>query len=315
MASDDAPQVIGEDVRYEQLSAVPQLLGLYGRAATEQVPVLGTTRDGRTMPTKGLEVRGIRTDVAQLAAYTRVCGLRLRDELPITYPFLLSFPVAMQLMTGREFPFPAMGSVHLSNVIETRRALHVGEELDLRVRAENLREHPSGLLVDVISEIRADGEAAAAWTQRSTFLSKRRTSLSPPKGAPRPPRPEAPTAADLGDPTVVTEVDTGRIGEYAAVSGDRNPIHISAVGAKAFGFPNVIAHGMWTAAALLGTVEGCYSEHIRYTVEFGKPVVLPARLGVYAREGAADGADGWQLTVRDARKLGTVHATATIEEL
>jgi len=304
---------MGDAITYTRLDAVPDLLGLYGKAATEQVPVLGTSRDGSTMPRQGLEVRGIRTDVAQLAAYTRVCGLRLRDELPLTFPFLLTFPVAMRLMTGKEFPFPAMGSVHLSNQITTRRALHVGEELDLRLHAENLREHPSGLLVDVMSEIRAGGEDEPAWTQRSTFLSKRRTSLTPPKDAPRPPKPEPPTASDLGDPTVVLGVTPERISEYAAVSGDRNPIHVSSVGAKAFGFPNVIAHGMWTAAALLGVVEGGYPEAVRYTVEFGKPVVLPAKIGVYAREGAADGRDGWSLTVRDAKKLGTVHATATLE--
>src|SRR5699024_9718008 len=83
---------------------------------------------------------------------------------------------------------------------------------------------------------------------------------------------------------------------------------------KAFGFPNVIAHGMWTAGTLLSAVEGGIPERARYSVEFGKPVVLPAKLGVYARRGGAGG-PAWDLTVRNPRKLGTVHATATIEEL
>lgn len=305
---------MAEQTTYRELPAIPQLLALYGKAATSQVPVVGVSRDGKTMPSQGLEVRGVRVDVHNLAEYCRVAGLRLRDELPVTYPFTLVFPVTMALMTGKEFPFAAMGSVHLSNTIETRRALHVGEELDIRVRAENLREHPSGLLVDLVAEIRADGEAEPAWVQTSTFLTKRRTSLSPEKGAPKPPKPEPPTANDLGDPTVVVSVTPERIGEYAAISGDRNPIHVSGVGAKAFGFPNVIAHGMWTAAAILRSVEGEYSEKIRYTVDFGKPVVLPATLAVYAREGV-DGKPGWTLTVRDPKKLQVVHATATIEEL
>ena len=105
-----------------------------------------------------------------------------------------------------------------------------------------------------------------------------------------------------------------QISEYAAVSGDRNPIHVSRVGAKAFGFPNVIAHGMWTAATLLGVVEGEIPRRARYSVEFGKPVILPAKLGIYARRGGA-GDPAWSLAVRNPKKLETVHATATIEEL
>jgi acyl dehydratase len=38
--------------------------------------------------------------------------------------------------------------------------------------------------------------------------------------------------------------------QYASVSGDYNPIHLYAVTAKLFGFPNgCIMHGMWSIAA------------------------------------------------------------------
>ena len=46
--------------------------------------------------------------------------------------------------------------------------------------------------------------------------------------------------------------DVGR--RYAAVSGDRNPIHLSALSAKALGFPRAIAHGMYTASRALADV-------------------------------------------------------------
>lgn len=304
-------------MEYTQLPAIPNLLAQYGKAALGSVPIVGGSRDATSLPAKGVEVSGVKVDVANLAAYARVCGLRLGDALPLTYPFTLAFPLTMQLMLDPGFPFPAMGSVHLFNEIESRRALRVGDELSIRSHAENLREHPSGLLVDVVTEIRTgeDGDDEPAWLQRSSMLSKRRTSLSPAKDAPRPPKPEPPTAGELGDPTVVRSVSEAQIGEYAAVSGDRNPIHVSGVGAKAFGFPNVIAHGMWTAATLLGTVEGQIPERARYSVEFGKPVVLPAKLGIYARRAVAAGDPAWTITARNPKKLGTVHATATLEEL
>lgn len=304
----------GGAVEYTTLPEIPNLLAQYGKAAMGSVPVVGGSRDSSSMPAKGVAVEGVRVDVANLAAYTRVCGLRLGDELPLTYPFTLAFPLTMQLMLDPDYPVPAMGSVHLTNEIESRRALRVGDELSIRARAENLREHPSGLLVDIVTEIRTGDDDEPVWVQRSGMLSKRRTSLSPPKDAPRPPKPEPPTASELGDPTVVKSVDEAQISEYAAVSGDRNPIHVSRVGAKAFGFPNVIAHGMWAAATILGSVEGGIPERVRYSVEFGKPVILPAKLGVYARRGG-EGDPAWSLTVRNPKKLGTVHTTATIEEL
>jgi acyl dehydratase len=309
------PQIPGADVEYTTLPGIPNLLAQYGKAAAGSVPVLGGTRDAASLPAKGVEVEGVTVDVANLAAYDKVCGLRLGDALPLTYPFTLAFPLTMQLMLDPGYPVPAMGSVHLKNVIESRRTLRVGDELRIRAHAENLREHPSGLLVDIVTEIRTGDDDEPAWLQTSTMLAKRRTSLTPPKDAPRPPKPEPPTAAEIGDPTVVTSVSEAQIAEYAAVSGDRNPIHVSKVGAKAFGFPNVIAHGMWTAAALLGVVEGGIPERARYSVEFGKPVVLPAKLGVYARRASAAGEPAWTLTVRNPKKLGTVHATATIEAL
>lgn len=48
--------------------------------------------------------------------------------------------------------------------------------------------------------------------------------------------------------------DMGRL--YAAISGDRNPIHLHPLAAKAFGFRTTIVHGMWTLARCLAEVEG-----------------------------------------------------------
>ena len=85
-------------VEYTRLPAIPNLLAQYGKAALGSVPVVGGKRDGTSMPEKGVEVEGVRVDVANLAAYARVCGLRFGDALPLTYPFTLAFPLSMQLM-------------------------------------------------------------------------------------------------------------------------------------------------------------------------------------------------------------------------
>jgi len=64
--------------------------------------------------------------------------------------------------------------------------------------------------------------------------------------------------------------------EYGAISGDRNPIHMSALSAKAFGFPRAIAHGMYTAARALAETGAGRGDTYRWTVEFAKPVLLPS---------------------------------------
>ncbi|MDX3161552.1 MaoC/PaaZ C-terminal domain-containing protein, partial [Streptomyces scabiei] len=74
--------------------------------------------------------------------------------------------------------------------------------------------------------------------------------------------------------------DVGR--RYGAVSGDRNPIHLHPLGARLFGFPRAIAHGMWTVAR-------CLAEHgtppaTRVRAEFRAPVSLPGTV-TYAADG------------------------------
>jgi acyl dehydratase len=67
--------------------------------------------------------------------------------------------------------------------------------------------------------------------------------------------------------------DLGR--RYAAVSGDRNPIHLYPLTAKALGFPRQIAHGMWSKARCVAAIENRLPDAVRVDVVFKKPIVLP----------------------------------------
>src|SRR5690606_3930770 len=69
--------------------------------------------------------------------------------------------------------------------------------------------------------------------------------------------------------------DIGR--RYAAVSGDRNPIHLYPATAKLLGFPKAIAHGMWTKAHSLAAFEGRLPDAFELDVRFKLPVLLPAK--------------------------------------
>ena len=281
-----------------KLDAQPRIRDLYFKAALGALPVIGGGRSD-SLPEQTLELHGVTVDPDHLAAYARVCGLRFGDSLPLTYPFVLTFPTVMALVTSKEFPFPAIGSVHAENVIEQVRPISVSEPLDIRTHAENMREHPKGILVDIVTDVNVGREVV--WKQKTTFLRQQKTSLS---GGPKPePKPE-----EVPPPPLTTiRVDQKTIDKYAAVSGDRNPIHISSLGAKAFGFPATIAHGMFTAAATLRSVEGRIPDAVTYSVRFGKPVLIPSTVNLYADE--ADG--GWDLSLKHPKK-GYPHLTATL---
>lgn len=285
------------------LGGIPSTFDLYSRAVKSALPVIGA--GGDSVPSTTLALKNFRVDRDNLAAYCKVTGLRLTDDLPLTYPFTLVFPIVMKLMVSEGFPFPAIGSVHAENVIEQYRPISTTSPLDIEVHAENLREHRKGMLIDVVSEVRVGRELV--WRQVSSFLRQGHTSLSDQPRA-------VPKSDEVPPPPLRTlRVDQKTISRYAAVSGDRNPIHVSTLGAKAFGFPRTIAHGMWSAATILGTVEGRIPGAVTYSVRFGKPIVLPATLNLYADrvEHAGAGESGWNLAIRHPKK-GYPHLTATL---
>jgi acyl dehydratase len=269
------------------------------RAAAGALPFVPR---GGDLPDRKVTVAEFPIDRTNVAEYAEVTGLRYADSVPLTYPFALTFPTVMSLVTGFDFPFAAMGSVHLENEITQYRPIRVTDEVNIAVHAENLREHRKGLLVDVVTDVSVGNEVA--WHQVTTFLHQQRTSLS---DEPKPPPQKQPK---LPPPNAILRISPGQIRRYAAVSGDHNPIHTSSVGAKLFGFPTVIAHGMFSAAAVLANVEANLPDAVRYSVRFGKPVLLPASAGLYVEQVQ----DGWDITLRNMAK-GYPHLTGSLRAL
>jgi acyl dehydratase len=257
---------------------------------------------GDTLPTRTLTVEDLAIDPANVADYAAVTGLRFDNAVPLTYPFALTFPTVMQLITGFDFPFAAMGSVHLENHITQYRPIAVTDTVSVAVRAENMREHRRGLLVDILTDVKVGNELA--WQQVTTFLHQQRTSLSDEPKAPPQKQPKLPP------PNAILSITPSQIKHYASVGGDHNPIHTNGIAAKLFGFPTVIAHGMFSAAAVLANIEGQLPDAVKYSVKFAKPVVLPARAGLYVDRTA----DGWELTLRHLSK-GYPHLTGTVSSL
>lgn len=266
-----------------ELASSPSLATLYPKALLSGLRRKG---GGGELPDTTYTLGGVAVDPEHVAAYNRVCGFRLTDELPVTYPHMLAFPLQIKLMTGGDFPFPLLGSVHLANKITQTTPLRLGDRLDLRVHARDLREHPRGKQFDVISEVLIGGDVV--WTDVSTYLSRGGGSGER----------EPNERGKLPEPTAIWRVpdDIGR--RYGEVSGDRNPIHLHKLTARMFGYPKAIAHGMWTKARCLAALEGRLPESYTVDVRFKLPVLLPAKVAFAAER---DG-DGWRFDLFNPRK-------------
>ncbi|MFQ6170689.1 MaoC family dehydratase [Oryzobacter sp. R7] len=246
----------------ETLPGIPATAPLLVRAA-----VTSRGRRGDTVPERTLRVDDVRVDRARLAAYQRLTGHAVGDTLPQPYPWVLAFPVQTALMARADFPLPLPGMVHLSNTVTTHRALDAAEPLSLSVRAGGVRPHRRGRTLDVRIEALVGDELV--WECDSTYLSRGRGSDDAPRGAAPPAAPAGPAVARWRLPD-----DLGR--EYAAVSGDVNPIHLHPLGAKALGFPRHIAHGMWTWSRTLAALGRGSLGPSRSAVWFTAPVFLPS---------------------------------------
>ncbi|MEU6826220.1 MaoC/PaaZ C-terminal domain-containing protein [Streptomyces atriruber] len=218
--------------------------------------------DTDTAPTTRLSTT-LTPDPAHLSAYNRVCGFDATTDgaLPLTYPHVLAFPLAMRLMTARDFPLRLLGLVHTSIEITQHHPLRPGDELQLAVRTTQLAPHRRGTEATLLTEATSP-QGELLWQSHSTYLARHKT----PTASQRTPTPTPVPGKNWSLPA-----DLGR--RYAAVSGDRNPIHLHALTARPFGFPRAIAHGMWTAARCLAEQEGTPT-HAR--VEFKAPVLLPS---------------------------------------
>jgi acyl dehydratase len=269
---------MNDAVETRRRESPPSLLPSYARALLGGLIPGG----GGELPEHAVSIDEIGIDRVRVAAYARACGYPVRDAVPVTYPHVLGFPLAMSLMSERSFPFALLGLVHVANRIEQRRPLSLAERPALRVWAENVRPHRRGRQLDLVTEVTAEGEIA--WREHSTYL---RQGKDGDDGGSRQAGPSEPGEALWTSALWHVSGDVGR--RYAEVSGDRNPIHLHPLAARLFGFPKAIAHGMWMKARCLAAFEGRVPDACTAEVEFRSPLLLPAKARL--RSGRSDG--GW----------------------
>lgn len=259
---------------WHTLNREPSLPGLYVKAATRR-KITGTT-----LPDTGLRC-WVDVNPKRLADYRKVCGFADNGLLPPTYPHVLAFALQMQLLTARGFPFPLLGLIHLSNRIRVLRPMGGVNRARVSVQVQNLQPHAKGATFDLVTTL--DDQLGALWEAQSQMLCR---------GVKLEGEPVEEVLASSLSLTEVTRwqapADIGR--QYAKVSGDYNPIHLSAASAKLFGFPTAIAHGLWNKARTLAALaEHLPAANVEIAVQFRKPVRLPSEVTLLASAAGSSG--------------------------
>lgn len=259
----------------------PVLAGI-GRTAVSVV--LGNKARGTpAVPGPQFEVRLPPRDPGLVAAYVRAVGgdpSAYKRELPPHMFPQWGFGPASRTLEGVPYPIAKVvngGARFVSNApLDPKAPLDVSAQL-VSVDDDGRR---AVLEQRIVTGNPGNPEALVA----SLFAIVPLPRPADAQKGPRKPKPTVPT-----DVREVARLSVGRNAglDFAKVTGDFNPIHWIPAYAKASGFKSTILHGFGTMAraieAMNRNVFSGAAPVRSFECRFTRPLVLPARVGVYVR--------------------------------
>ena len=210
--------------------------------------------------------------------YNKVCNFPTdMSNVSLTYPQLLAAPLHYQIITHPQFPFPAIGLVHVEQHITSHLPISTESAVTITTWCNNLHQVRSGYQFSLHTKVFLENKKLA-WEGESIVLTR---SLPGHKKQ----------RSDKGKPEnidyrienkIVIPENMGR--QYARISKDWNLIHVHWVFAKMFGFQRAIVHGMWTLAKAIswGTEQGLQINKCH--ARFLRPVLLPSTVTLALQE-------------------------------
>lgn len=267
-----------------KVERAPSALSIYAKAALSGL----SGKKGGALPNVAYVMPRVVLDGAHIKRYASFCGYQESQGVPPAYLHMLAFPLQMQYMTSPSFPWPVIGSVHLSFYATQHAAVQAGETVSIATFPGEMFAHDKGQVFCMVTEVKRGSELV--WTSVNAYL---RMGVRSPQGAPY--------TSQLSESSALARaaqwsVDGGIGRRYGKVSGDINPIHLSAFTAKMLGFKRAIAHGMWTMARALAEVMPAQAvPKLSVQVEFKTPLFLPGQASLWK---AQEGSTTW-FEVRD----------------
>jgi hypothetical protein len=257
---------------HQIISTPPSLLRLFGSAVLSRKRV---ARRGQTLPRLRFTQRGLRIAADHAQAYAELCGFPRSPYVPATYPSVASLPLQLALLSNERLPISIVGIVHVANRIVQHRLIRVGEVLEFEYSIGETRTVDQGIEFDVLATARVADELV--WESSAALLRRLPGSLQDASA-----RKAHASPLDGVREAWIVGSDLGR--RYARISGDYNPIHLSAATARALGFPRAIAHGMWTKARCIAALGLHEAEKVEVDVRFKQPLLLPGKAAFVVKE-------------------------------
>jgi hypothetical protein len=257
-----------------EFARAPAVWSMYPRIMMSRKPSL--VPEGAEVPRIESRLAKVVIDRKHLAQYSEICGAAAGATLPIAYPHILAMPLHLAMLGAEAFPVKLFGLVHVHNRIAMREPLSADEPAEIRCWIEGHRETERGQEFELHTEYVVGGQPR--WDETCTFLARKR----PPAGAARTTTisrtvENATDGVTIKSSSFRAPAGLGR--RYGFISGDVNPIHMSDLTAKAFGFPKAIAHGMWSLGRLASDFEASqFDGGCELNVSFKLPIYMPSWL-------------------------------------
>jgi acyl dehydratase len=216
-----------------------------------------------------------RIDQGQVARYRTALGFD-GAHIPLTYYYLLAQRAHLATMLGAAFPFRLVGAIHVDNALRAGIQPVIGLPLELATEVRVAPPAASGA-VHTALDTQATQDGRLVFACRSTYLVVRGKR----SGGSRPAAAEAPALAPIAGWHVSGA--SGR--DYAALSGDWNPIHLWPWTARLMGLKAPIIHGMHTLGRACAELERAGKRPLvrldgrfRAPIELGRDAALAASL-------------------------------------
>ncbi len=260
------------------LAALKQRAGLHGPHASVPGPLHAITVPPRPDDLVAAYVKHVGGDPS---AY--------RGRVPAHRFPQWAFPLTGKLVEGLSYPM--LSAMNGGCKLTINQQLPAGEPLEVTGQLVAVDDNGQRAILDqqITTGTRANKEAIVAHLYVFIPLAKDKKNGKPEKEKPR-------------VPVGAREIAFWKLGpdaglDFAKLTGDFNPVHWVPRWAKAFGFKNTILHGFGTLARAIEGLNrarfaGDTTALTEIDVRFTRPLVLPARVGLYL--------DGNKLYVGDA---------------
>ena len=225
-----------EKLRSFTVEKIPSLTKSYSKVVT------GLLRSQRTPVVSLPDTRWETTDVISRDLVDRynallgASGAVGHNSAPSVTVHITAFGLSTAMMADRRFPLPLQGMVHLQHRVWHMSDVPINTPVKISTWAQNLAPHHAGTSVEIWSQVFDPITDKLLWQSMALYLTK---AVELP-GVTRPQRPvRAPFTPPIRTGEWELPKDIGR--RYGAVSGDRNPIHLSNPMAKALGMVALVA--------------------------------------------------------------------------